>query len=292
MNPTNRNLIVAGVIVFIALLAWFLVIQPKRQQEAATRDQIASLQTQYDNLKRVADQKPLYLALTKQVRQRLTGVELTADPRAYIPSYLKQIEDLAKRDGLQVALVAPQATPSPTPGPSVAPGATPNAQAVANAPLIGGPIRSAARVAGSEGQANQTTSQAQSQTFAGAPTPIPGGPAGAASFAPARPGESPRPQGPATARQKAIAYLNQSFTQVPMNMEFDGTYNDLQRFLRDLNKFPKLLGVGDLTLSPGSNAGVGAIPRLRITLPITAYRLSPNAPVQPAPVQSPGTRGG
>ncbi|HXM17448.1 MAG TPA: type 4a pilus biogenesis protein PilO [Candidatus Tumulicola sp.] len=292
MSPTNRNLIVAGVIVFIALLAWFLVIQPKRQQEAATRDQIANLQTQYDNLKRVADQKPLYLALTKQVRQRLTGVELTADPRAYIPSYLKQIEDLAKKDGLQVALVAPQATPSPTPGPSVAPGATPNAQAVANAPLIGGPIRSAARVAGSEGQANQTTSQAQSQTFAGAPTPIPGSPAGAASFAPGRPGGSPKPQGPATARQKAIAYLNQSFTQVPMNMEFDGTYNDLQRFLRDLNKFPKLLGVGDLTLAPGSNAGVGSIPRLRITLPITAYRLSPNAPAQPAPVQSPGTRGG
>lgn len=291
MSPTNRNLIVAGVIVFIALLAWFLIIQPKRQQEAATRDQIASLQAQYDNLKRVADQKPLYLALTKQVRQRLTGVELTADPRAYIPSYLKQIEDLAKRDGLNVALVAPQATPSPTPGPSVAPGATPNAQAVANAPVIGGPIRSAARVAGSEGQANQTTSQAQSQTFAGAPTPIPGGPAGQASFAPARPGESPKPQAPASARQKAIAYLNQSFTQVPLNMEFDGTYNDLQRFLRDLNKFPKLLGVGDLTLAPG-NAGVGSIPRLRITLPITAYRLSPNAPAQPAPVQSPGTRGG
>lgn len=292
MNPTNRNLIVAGVIVFIALLAWFLVIQPKRQQEAATRDQIASLQTQYDNLKRVADQKPLYLALTKQVRQRLTGVELTADPRAYIPSYLKQIEDLAKRDGLNVALVSPQATPSPTPGPSVAPGATPNANAVANAPVIGGPIRSATRVARSDEMANQQTSQAQSQTFAGAATPLPGGPAGAASFAPARPGESSRPQGPATARQKAIAYLNQSFTQVPMNMEFDGTYNDLQRFLRDLNKFPKLLGVGDLTLAPGGNAGVGAIPRLRITLPITAYRLSPNAPVQPAPVQSPGTRGG
>jgi Tfp pilus assembly protein PilO len=268
MSATNRNLLVGGIIIVIALLAWFFVIQPKRNQEEATRNQIATLNAEYEALKRVADQKPLYLALTKQIRQRLTGVELTADPRAYIPSYLKQIEDLARRDGLEVTLVTPQATPTPSPAPSSSPGAT-GAQQVAN---VVSPIRTAARVAGSEGAS--TAEQAQGPVQ---PSPAASGAVPVAANATAAPGAAAKGAQPATARQKAIAYLNQSFTQVPINMEFDGTYNDLQRFLRDLNKFPKLLGVGDLTLIPSTNTGIGVVPHLRITLPITAYRLSPTA---------------
>ncbi len=287
MSTGNRNLIVAGIIVFIALLAWFFVVQPKRQQEAATLEAIAALQTQYDSLKQVADQKPLYLALQERFSQRLTAVEPVADSRVFVPSYLKQIEDQAKRDGLNVMLVTPLATPAPSPSPSASPGVNAGAQSVANAvPAIG----AAARVAGAESAANIQAAQS-----AGAPTPAPGASGPAASGGGAATGASLKAAGPVTARQKAIAYLLGTRTPVPINMEFDGTYNDLQRFLRDLNKFPKLLFVGDVTLAPSSNTGVGAVPRLHITLPVVLYRQSgPNTSRQPAPgaTPAPGTQGG
>jgi len=79
----------------------------------------------------------------------------------------------------------------------------------------------------------------------------------------------------------AQVYLSQSFEQVPLNMEMSGTYTDLQRFLRDLNKFPKLLGVGSVTLTSTAK-NVGETPKLHIVLPITAYRLSANGPMPSA----------
>ena len=78
----NRILIVVGVLALVLIGAYFMVVQPKLQQVAQSRAQLDSLQSQYNDLKRVADQKPLYLALIRQVQSRLTGVELTADPRA------------------------------------------------------------------------------------------------------------------------------------------------------------------------------------------------------------------
>jgi Tfp pilus assembly protein PilO len=95
------------------------------------------------------------------------------------------------------------------------------------------------------------------------------------------PGPTPNPE-----RAAAIAYLTQSFQQVPVSMEFDGRYESLERFLRDLAKFQKLIGVGDLTVAPAGAVGVGVSPRLKITLPIIAYRLSPNAPA-PGPLVLP-----
>ncbi len=138
LSTFNRVLIVSGLFLVIALIGFFFIVQPKKNQETQTRAQIADLQTQYDGLKRVADQKPLYLAFTDQIRQRLKGVEVTADPRLYVPSYLKQIEDLATRDGLTVTGVTPQATPIPSPGPSGSP--PPEVQR----PNIPGPIGQAA----------------------------------------------------------------------------------------------------------------------------------------------------
>ncbi len=68
-------------------------------------------------------------------------------------------------------------------------------------------------------------------------------------------------------------------------MEFEGRYEQFETFLRDLSKFPKLLGVGDVTLVPlNTVAGVGVSPPLKITMPVTAYRLSPNAAQAPGPV--------
>ena len=104
LSVLNRILIIAGLFLIIAMLGYFFVFQPKTRQEAATRAEIADLQAQYDQLKRVADQKPLYIAFTNQIRARLKGVEITADPRTYIPSYLKQIESLAGQDGLVVSV--------------------------------------------------------------------------------------------------------------------------------------------------------------------------------------------
>jgi len=132
--------------VLLLVMAYFLVFQPKQNQIKASEIQVEYQQQQLAQLQQVASQKPLYLALTKQIQSRLKGVELTADPRGYVPTYLKQIEALAKRDGLAVLSVAPQ--PTPAPSPSASPGATPNPSSVQNAPIIGAPIRAAARVAG------------------------------------------------------------------------------------------------------------------------------------------------
>jgi Tfp pilus assembly protein PilO len=282
LNTLNRILIVGGLFLVIAVLGFFFLVQPKKQQETQTRAQIADLQTQYDALKRVADQKPLYLAFTDQIRQRLKGVEVTADPRLYVPSYLKQIESLAAQDGLTVTSVTPQATPAPSPSPSGSPSA--GTVQAPNVPLVGGVASNLARgvAGGTSGLAPAGTSAAAGPPRAGA-TPIPGGPVTAA-------GAEANP-----ARAAAIAYLNQSFTQVPIAMEFDGHYDAVERFLRDLAKFQKLIGVGDVTMSSISSNDVGVSPHLKITMPIVAYRLSPNAPVSgplvlPSPTPKPGVK--
>jgi Tfp pilus assembly protein PilO len=279
LSVFNRLLIVGGIFLVIALLGFFFVFQPKKQQENLTRAQIADMQAQYDDLKRVADQKPLYLALTDQIRVRLKGVEVTADPRTYIPSYLKQIENLAAQDGLLVLSVTPQATAPPSPSPSTAPGAT------VRPPNLPGPLAApAGQIAHGLGSGNAQPA---------------GGPAGGP--APAAGGASPVPGGVSgtnppgvvagTPRAAAIAYLNQSFTQVPIAMSLDGRYENFERFLRDLSKFQKLIGVGDVTLAAANEAGGGS--RIKFTVPITAYRLSPNAPptgplVTPTPTPAPG----
>jgi Tfp pilus assembly protein PilO len=269
-NPLNRVLLIVGVGILIAVFAYFTVIQPALTQYSDSLQRLGQDQQNYTSLERVAQQKPVYLALTKQIQSRLAHVELTADPRAYIPSYLKQIEDLAKQDGLQVTAVTPQSTPqpSPAPGSSAAPSG-PNPQALSRI----APIASAERAAGQADLQAATTNNVAAQTgatpIAGVATPIPGS-HGANVAAMQRNGAVP-----SSARANAIAYLNQSFTAVPINMELSGTFAQLKTFLRDLNKFPKLIGVGSIQITPATQAGVGETPDLNVVLPITAYRLSP-----------------
>ncbi len=281
----NRILIVVGVLALVFIGAYFMVIQPKLTQVSASQAQLDNLQSQYTSLKAVADQKPLYLGLIKQVQSRLTGVELTADPRAYIPSYLKQIEDLATRDGLVVTAVVPQ--PLPTPSGSPTPGPAPTgASALQNAPIIGQPLARAGKALNaSNTQAeseNAQMPQGGAQTAMTGATPVPGASGGVVGNPAVKPGASMSP------RVNAIVYLNQSFQQVPINMEFSGNYTDLQKFLRDLNKFPKLIGVGNVVLT-STRADVGVTPKLHIVLPIVAYRLSPGGP---PPQATPAPAGG
>ncbi|HXW51440.1 MAG TPA: type 4a pilus biogenesis protein PilO [Candidatus Acidoferrales bacterium] len=275
-NNTNRWLIVLGVLAVVAIGAYFMIIQPKLTQVQASQQQLTSLQSQYQSLKAVADQKPLYLNLIKQVQSRLTGVELTADPRAYIPSYLKQIEELATRDGLVVTAVVPQPLPtasgSPTPGPVPT-----GAAALQNAPIIGQTLTKAGHALNSSNiQAQSENAQMPNQQMTGA-TPVPGASGG--------PGPQVKAGATTSPRVNAIVYLNQSFQQVPIDMELSGNYVDLQKFLRDLNKFPKLIGVGDVTMT-SEHADVGVTPKLHIVLPIIAYRLTAGQP-QPMPTAAP-----
>jgi Tfp pilus assembly protein PilO len=280
----NRILIVVGVLALVLIGAYFMVVQPKLQQVAQSKAQLDSLQSQYNDLKTVADQKPQYLALIRQVQSRLSGVELTADPRAYIPSYLKQIEDLAKRDGLVVTAVVPQATATPAAG-----AATPVPGAVATVnPAIQGAvgISPVSRAANARNAANSAT-QAENAQMQGAGPGAGASPApGASGASSAAPGGARAPATPSP-RINAQVYLSQSFESVPINMELAGTYTDLQKFLRDLNKFPKLLGLGSVTLT-SSHAAVGETPKLHIVLPIVAYRLSPNGPALTAPPPATG----
>jgi Tfp pilus assembly protein PilO len=285
-NPLNRIIVIAAIFVLILAFAFFSVVQPTLQQYKQSEDRLSQDITTYNDLKRVADQKPEYVALTKQIQSRLAHVELSADPRVYIPSYLKQIENLAKQDGLQVTAVTPQAAPAPSPGASAAPASGP--QAAANA--IPG-VNAAARAAGASNAQTGVTNGVAEATGA---TPVPGPGHPAPSPGPNAPGKAGAPA-PSSARANALAYLNQSFTAVPISMELAGTYAQLEKFLRDLNTFPKLIGVGLLTLTPGSHQTVGETPTLTIILPITAYRLSPSsAGALPAPVATPpaATRNG
>ena len=267
LSTFNRIIIVAGLFLIIALLGYFFIIQPKTTQVKVTQAEIADLQAQYAELKRVADQKPLYLAFEKAIRARLTGVEVTAVPKTYIPSYLKQIENLAKSDGLDVVSVSPAAPPPPAPGASPTPAANITRPPAAIQQLVPSGITHAAGV-----EANRN--------LEASPRP------GAAPGPGVRPPGVPQVAGPPTAREAALSYLNQSFTQVPVNMELSGRYDQFEKFLRDLSKFPKLIGVGDVTLSSNSME-VGVRPRLKIVVPVTAYRLSPNAPPGPAAPAAP-----
>jgi Tfp pilus assembly protein PilO len=287
LTPLNRNLIIAAVVLVIAFVGYFSMYQPKHNELVADQTKLAQLQQNYADLKRVADQKPQYLALEQQIRSRLAGVELTADNRAYIPSYLKQIEDLAKRDGLTVTAVVPQPLPTPSGAPAaapVAPGAGPASLtkigpigAAVNA--AGGASMQAAKTSETAAAVGQAGPQGQPQNGTPAPGTIPG--------TMAKPVTSATP----SARQNAIVYVNESFQQVPVNMELIGTFTQLQQFLRDLNRFPKLIGVSSVTLSPSSTALAGDTPLLHITLPITAYRLTAGQPVVPQPVPAAGSGG-
>jgi Tfp pilus assembly protein PilO len=280
LTPLNRNLIVAAVVLVIAFVGYFSMYQPKHNELVADQTKLTQLQQNYADLKRVADQKPQYLALEQQIRSRLAGVELTADNRAYIPSYLKQIEDLAKRDGLTVTAVVPQPLPTPSGAPNASASAAP-ASGPASLTKIG-PIGAAVNAAGGASmQAAQTSGVASAVGAAGTPAP---------GVAPGTSG-SPATSATPSARQNAIVYVNESFQQVPVNMELIGTYTQLQQFLRDLNRFPKLIGVSSVTLSPSSATIVGDTPELHITLPITAYRLTAGQPVAP-PVTPPAAGSG
>jgi len=55
-NNLSRVLIVAAVLVLVFIAAYFMTIQPKLAQVAASRQQLDSLQAQYAQLKQVADQ--------------------------------------------------------------------------------------------------------------------------------------------------------------------------------------------------------------------------------------------
>ena len=289
VSDRSRNLLLVGIFLLILVVFYFIVYQPRHTQITSSRTHIEQQDQSLKDLQRVASQKPIYLALTKQIRSRLRGVELTADPRKYVPSYLKQVENLAKADGLVVTSVVPQPIPSPSASPAA--GGTPNPSAIQNAPIIGAPIRGAATVAGGEGAAAVSATQPSASP---ASAPGPAVPAPAAPVPGAAPGgvAAPAP-GPVTPREKAVAYVTQSFAQVPVNMELQGTFANVRKFLKDLNKFPKLVGVGDVTLAQVGSATVGETPLLRITLPIIAYRLSPVSPAAPAPAPgatpSPGT---
>jgi Tfp pilus assembly protein PilO len=287
LSPLNRNLIIAAIVLVIGFVGYFSMYQPKHNELAADQTKLAQLQQNFADLKRVADQQPQYLALEQQIRTRLAGVELTADNRAYIPSYLKQIEDLAKRDGLVVTAVVPQPLPTAAGGTTAAPVAPASGPASLNV----GPIGAAVKVAGGASMnAQQVTNTAAATGEAGPQgqpqngTPAPGT---VASGTMATPVTSATP----SARQNAIVYVNESFQQVPVNMELMGTYIQLQQFLRDLNKFPKLIGVSSVTLTPASAPFVGETPTLHITLPITAYRLTAGQPVVP-PVTVPAAGSG
>jgi|GEM_PF-1836027 len=288
LSPLNRNLIIAAIVLVIAFVGYYSMYQPKHNELVADQARLASLQQNYDDLKRVADQKPQYLALEQQIRARLAGVELTSDNRSYIPSYLKQIEDLAKHDGLSVTSVVPQPLPTPaggTPAAPVAPGSSPGsltqiAPIGAAVKVAGGASMNAQQVTNTAAATGEAGPQGQAQN--GTPAPAVNG---AANPVPAT-NASP------SARQNAIVFVNQSFQQVPVNMELVGTYTQLQQFLRDLNKFPKLIGVSSVTLSPVFNAPAGDTPSLHITLPITAYRLTAGQPVVPQPVASPAAGSG
>ncbi len=301
LTPLNRNIILAAVIVVIGFIAYFSTYQPKSNELKADQAQLQQLQQNYDDLKRVADEKPEYLALEHQIQSRLTGVELTADTRAYIPSYLKQIEALATHDGLTVTAVVPQPLPTPSGGPTPASTANPGMSAVSSI----APIRSAARVAGAEGgvsdQINNTAAAtgeagAQGQTQNGTPAPSEPGAVGASgtgvtSTTVTAGGGKPRASAATSARQNAIVYVNRSFQVVPVNMELSGTYAQLQTFLRDLNKFPKLIDVGDVTLTPSLQAIIGETPALHIVLPIKAYQLTAG-PAGSQPAAAPATGNG
>jgi Tfp pilus assembly protein PilO len=283
----NRILIVVGVLLLVVIGAWFLEIQPKTSQVAQSRAQLSDLQTTYQSLKAVADQKPLYLALIRQVQSRLTGVEVTADPRVYVPSFLKQIEDLAKRDNLVVTAVVPQATSTPAPGATPAGGVATVAPSISNA--VG--IKPVTQAATARNEANAQAGAENAQMPQGAALP----PAAGASPGPrptgaAATGNQPKPSQTLSPQMNAQIYLSQSFEQVPLNMELAGTYTDLQRFLRDLNKFPKLIGVGSVTLT-SQHGNVGETPKLHIVLPITAYRLSANGPLPNAAPTTPPNGG-
>ena len=289
LSPFYRNLIIAAIVLVIAFVGYYSMYQPKHNELVADQSKLASLQQNYDDLKRVADQKPQYLALEQQIRTRLAGVELTADNRSYIPSYLKQIEDLAKRDGLAVTSVVPQPLPTPSGGSSAAPVAPASGPAsLSKIPAINSAVNAAG---GASMQAAKTTETAaavgeagpQGQPQNGTPAPAAAGAAGNAK---------PVTSASTTARENAIVYVNQSFQQVPVNMELSGTFTQLQQFLRDLNKFPKLIGVSSVTLNPISAGLVGVTPTLHITLPITAYRLTAGQPVAPQPVAVPAAGSG
>jgi Tfp pilus assembly protein PilO len=290
-SPVNRAILIGLIAVVIGLFSYFSVVQPALTQYAQSNDRLQQDITTYNNLKAVADQKPTYIALTKQIQVELKNVIVTADPRVYIPSYLKQIEALAKQDGLQITSVTPQATPSPAPGASPAPGSAAVPQSVSGIPAI----NSAKTALGAEGAQSQVTQNVAATTGGTAATPVPGQ-VGTSASGISRQGGPGVTGASNTARANAIAYLNQDFSQVPINMELSGTYQQLEKFLRDLNGFQKLIGVGNLTMTPATHQDVGETPTLNIILPIVAYRLSPSyggstGPGVPGPASPVGAGG-
>jgi len=180
--------------------------------------------------------------------------------------------------------VVPQPLPTPVGGTTttpVAPG--PGTSSLSKIPVINSAVNAAG---GASMQAAKTSNTAAATGEAGPQgQPQNGTPAPAVNGAAVNP--VPATNATPSARENAIVFVNQSFQQVPVNMELVGTYTQLQQFLRDLNKFPKLIGVSSVTLSPVFNAPAGDTPSLHITLPITAYRLTAGQPVVPQPVASP-----
>jgi Tfp pilus assembly protein PilO len=204
-SPTDRKVVVALLAIFVVCLVGLggSLYRTKAAELKSLRAELAKKTEERDKVTAQIAQMPELEAKYAQLQERLSILEPALPDSAYIPTFLRQIENLAVGTNNQIVAIRPRAEIKAGNGKGV--------------------------------QVNDETGDVV-QGGEERPAPTAGGKEGA---------EAPK--------------LPYRF--IPIEVKTEGTYWTAVDFLRELQGFPKMIAVNNVTFAPKSDARGGAANR-------------------------------
>jgi hypothetical protein len=265
---TSRDRIIIVVVLVAAALAgvWFVGLAPKRKDATDLSAKIDVARQQLTEVEQSAAQARSAKARYESDYAQVATLGKAVPKSDAIPSLVYQLQSAAHDasivfNSLKVAATGTQATPS-------AP-----AQAAATANAASNPNGSGSTSGGTSGSTSNGAASPSTPT-----TPAPATQAATSTLPP------------------GAAVGSAGFPTMPFSFVFNGTFFDMERFMREVQRFVRVDGKrldvrGRLLSIDGFalNAGAKGFPSVKATVSATAYLMSPDASGSVAPTDSGST---
>jgi Tfp pilus assembly protein PilO len=256
MTVRDRLVIVAVLVAAAIAGFWFVGLAPKRKEATDLQAQIATERQQL-----VEAQQKAAAARQAKARYRTDYADVAMLGKAVpksdaLPSLIYQLQTAAHDARIDFRSLkisgGAGAAPTPTPAPAAAAAASSSSSSSSSSP------------SSSSGSSSPSSSSSSSSTT----TPTPSAPATQTATATLPPGASVGSAG---------------FPTMPFTFVFNGSYFDMERFMREVERFVRVNGDkvdvnGRLLAIDGFSltAGPTGFPSVKATMAATAYLASPN----------------